>query len=331
MAPNTPSAIPEASSEVVDKAARTEQTPDEDAALKAIEQQRQGTVVDTAVKTEEILQEVQEQTASSTDTPTGEGEAAAEEDTEAKAGFLAGSLSWLSKQFESISKFFTDTGNTFGKWLKKMIGIEEEGSKEEDSGDEEPAEPESDEPEVSTEVDGEDLLTPEDASGLLEVKSWDEVMAITDLPTRVLQAALYANATNMDCFTKDGNHCSGWCDSVFEKAGLELYDDKSRIYCDGYEGWGKKGTLDGLELQPGDSIIRHNGNASTGNHQEIILSSDGPDEDGKYQVLTVGQTSVKGKSGVRKVRSMVIDSKDIKVVIRPGATHPFDGVGPLVA
>lgn len=328
MALNAPTAVPEASSEVADKAARTEQTPVPDAGLRAIEQQRQGTVVDTAAKTEEILREVQDQAGSSTDTPSDASGSAPEEDSEAKAGFLAGSLSWISKQFEGISKFFTDTGNTFGKWLKKMMGIEEEEPKEEGSGDEEPAEPESDEPEISTEVPGEELITPDDATGLLEVSSWDEVMAIEDLPTRVLQAALYAEATNMDCFTKDGNHCSGWCDSVFNKAGLNLYDDKSRIYCN-YKTWPKKGTMQGLELQPGDSIIRHNGNAATGDHQEIIVSSYGPDEDGDYQVVTVGQTSVKGKSGVRKIRSMVIHSKDIRVVIRPGATEPFEGKEPI--
>lgn len=166
---------------------------------------------------------------------------------------------------------------------------------------------------------------PEATSYEPSVKSWEEVLAISDLGQRVYQAALLAYKTNMDCFTKDGNHCSAWCDSVFNKAGLgTVYNDAARIYSN-YLSWPKKGTMEGLKLQPGDSIIRHNANRSTGYHQEIVLSSQGPDAEGNYQLVTVGQLSVKGKSGNRKIRTLTVPAEKIKAVIRPGATKPWTG------
>lgn len=326
MALNAPSAAPEASSEVLD-AARTEQTPaPDDAALRALEKQREGAKVESATQTETLAQEVLGQVTVPGATPEDVVDAA-EDAANTSGGW--GMLSGLSEFFTKISTKLGDMGKKFGEWLGELMGIK---PKDKDTEDETAAATADDEPEISTEMPDEDMLTPEDATGLLTVNSWDEVSTIVDLPTRVLQAALYANASGMDCFTKDKkgklqNHCSGWCDSVFKKAGLDLYDESSRIYCD-YENWPKKGSLQGLELQAGDSIIRYNGNASTGNHQEIIISSEGPDADGNYQILTVGQTSAKGTTGTRKVRSMEIKSKDIKAVIRPGATEPFEGSEP---
>ncbi len=326
MAPNAPSAAPEASSEVLD-AARTEAaSKPADAALQAIEQQKQSTVVNTATKTETLSQELLDQATAPGATPETVAAAAAADAAKKTGGW--GILSGFSEFFTKIGGTFGDIGKKFGDWLGKLMGTKpkKEGQPSSEADSTVSA---ADEPEISTEMPDEDLLTPEDATGLLTVKSWDEVSALSDLPTRVLQAALYANATDMDCFTSDGNHCSGWCDSVFEKAGLNVYDDKSRIYVgqpEYSEKWGARGTLSGLKLMPGDSVLYHN-EGGTNDHQDIVLSSEGPDEAGNYKVTNLGQLKAAGTGGERAVRTMTIKAEDIYVVIRPGATQPFEGDG----
>jgi cell wall-associated NlpC family hydrolase len=240
-------------------------------------------------------------------------------------GFLAS----LSHFFRDVSGSIGDAFKNVGAWLRDALGLK----KKEESG----VDPDEDRDTDSDSDRDTDLNTtakPDEIMKELMVKSWEEVKAISDLPTRVFQAALYAYSTNMDCFTSDGNHCSAWCDSVYEKCGLDVYNDKARIYVsnDAEYGkqWGARGTLNGLKLQAGDSIIRYNGNASTGNHQEIILQSTGPDAQGNYDVLTVGQTSVRGDSGVRKIRRLTVKGSDIRVVVRPGATQPWNNGGNLV-
>lgn len=236
----------------------------------------------------------------------------------------------LSAGFTSVSTWLGETGGKFGDWLGGLLGLKpKDDKKKSEAGSD--ADTDKDEDNDARYDTGDaldpDEKIPDDISHLLTVKSWEEVQAIPDLGQRVYQAALLAYAVNMDCFTKDGNHCSAWCDSVFNKAGLEtVYNDASRIFSD-YKTWPKKGTMQGLKLLPGDSIIRHNGNAATGYHQEIILSSEGPDSAGNYQIVTVGQLSVKGKSGNRKIRSLTVPAEKIKVVIRPGATKPWEGDG----
>lgn len=196
----------------------------------------------------------------------------------------------------SLGDWIKEKGKKLEDWVKRAFGFEPSEEKSEPS------------PESQVDVPGQ-----------LQVKSWDEVKAIPDLGQRVYQAALLAYSTGLDCFTKDGNHCSGWCDSVFEKAGLDLYKESARIYVGDYKGWKPRGSLTGLELKPGDSVIRHNGYTSTGDHQDIILSSQGADSEGNYQVKTVGQLSVHGTSGDRGIRSLTIKSSEIKVVVRPTA------------
>lgn len=218
---------------------------------------------------------------------------------------------FLSAKFSDISKWFGDAFEGLRKMLPKWVPG---STKDKPPAPEKPA------------AQVENSVPSLEAPGLT-VKSWEEVLQISDLGARVVQAALLAYSTNMDCLTDDGNHCSGWCDSVFEKAGLDLYDGKSRFYCDGYEGWDRRGPSKDFNgrLQPGDSIIRYNGNASTGNHQEIILSASNPDSSGNYTLTTLGQLEAKGTTGRREKQTLTVKAKDIRVVIRPGSTEPWDG------
>lgn len=234
-------------------------------------------------------------------------------------GFFASSLEWIKSTFdgavESVkdaAKWFCANTGGFGKWLQKTFGSKAENPVT---------------PDVQTAQATSTLEAPPEG---ISVNSWDEVMAIADLPTRVLQATLFAKATEMNCFVlakgKLENHCSGWCQSVFQKCGLDLYDEKPRLFCDGWQGWGKKGTLNGLKLKPGYSVIYTNEDG--GPHQDIILSSEGPDAEGNYRVTNLGQTKSYGDgTGERKVRTMTIPAKNIHVVIAPGATQPWTGDG----
>ncbi len=226
---------------------------------------------------------------------------------------FAGVGAWLSSGWshmaKSIEKLFTGFKNMLPDWLVDKEKEEEDSAEGSSSSAKKTEAPKP-------------VVNPTEG---LTVNSWEEVLAIADLPTRIVQAALYAYATDMDCFTKDGNHCSGWCDSVFNKAGLEtIYDVKSRIYCHNYKGWGERGTLQGLKILPGDTIIFHNGNSDTGDHHFITLSAEGPDPEGNYTIRNVSQPTTKN-GGERKVRTQVIAAKDIRVINRPGASEPWGG------
>ncbi len=218
-----------------------------------------------------------------------------------KAGFGA-VTTWLTANFKKFGEWTSEKSTAFGVWFRKTFDLKEPEEKKNEGQQPTPL-----------------LVSASEYLQKLAVRSWEDLQGISDKSQRVVQAALFAYATGMDCFTKDGNHCSGWCDSVFEKAGLDLYDQSSRIYVGDYENWKPRGTLTGLELKPGDSIIRYNGNGETGFHQEIVLSSNGPDANGNYEAVTVGQTSVSGNSGERKIRPLSIKGRDIKVVTRPSA------------
>jgi hypothetical protein len=267
-------------------------------------------------------------TASDADGPstTGTQETGGTGDEGRPEGFLAS----LSQFFRDVSGSIGDAFKNIGEWLRDALRLKkkEESGADPDEGRDTDTDTDTKRTQPSLSASVETDARPAAIMNRLTAKSWEEVKAISDLPMRVFQAALYAYSTNMDCFTSDGNHCSAWCDSVYEKCGLDVYNDKARIYVsnDAEYGkqWGARGTLNGLKLQAGDSIIRYNGNASTGNHQEIILQSTGPDAQGNYDVLTVGQTSVRGDSGVRKIRRLTVKGSDIRVVVRPGATQPWN-------
>jgi hypothetical protein len=265
-----------------------EKSPVEGAVSPAAQQEGQERQIDQQIAT--VEQRVSDAKAEGIDVNVPTSTDVDKKDKVPEPGLWASFTAGLS----SLGDWFKEKGKKIEDWVKKVFGF------------------------APTEEKKQEQAKP-DVPGQVQVKSWDEVKAIPDLGQRVYQAALFAYSTGLDCFTKDGNHCSGWCDSVFEKAGLDLYKESARIYVGDYKGWKPRGSLTGLELKPGDSVIRHNGFTSTGDHQDIILSSQGPDPDGNYQVKTVGQLSVRGTSGDREIRSSTIKAKDIKVVVRPTA------------
>ncbi len=218
-------------------------------------------------------------------------------------GFFAS----LGAGLKSAGTWISDHLKEAFDWIKKTLGFKDRDEELKKAARE------------ATRIAEGAFATSREGMTWLHIHSWDELLGISDLNQRVVQAALYAYATDMDCFTKDGNHCSGWCDSVFTKAGLNLYDKSKRIFVGDYKDWEPQGTLQGLSFQPGDSILYYNGNATSGFHQDIVLSSQGPDSKGDYQVTTVGQTASEGTSGTRKIRTFKIEGKNIKVVVRPTA------------
>lgn len=266
--------------------------------------------------------------ASSTDTDTDETPST-DEKPEEETGWLPKEWSfaaigaWLSGGWSKIAQSFDKLFAGFKKMLPDWLKSDEKEEEKEEAKDKKTSS------RTSPGSSGETLTHPSKPTEGLTVKSWEEVLAIQDLPTRIVQATLFAYSTDMNCFTKDGNHCSAWCDSVFNKAGLGgVYNEKERIFCDGYEGWSKRGTRQGLKIMPGDSFIFENGNGFTGRHQAIAINAVGPDANGNYTIDNLSQPSANSDgSGVRKRRTQVIPADKINVVIRPGATQPWNGDG----
>ncbi len=166
-------------------------------------------------------------------------------------------------------------------------------------------------------------LDADDLSENLKFNSWDEINEIADPGDRVKHASLFAIRTNMDCFTDDGNHCNGWADSVFNKAGLEtLYASQNRIFVSPkHPHWRPRGSLTGVDLRPGDAITYYNGNdiSEIGAHTAIVTKGAQIDQQGNYILNVAAQTWTNKAAGTgdRENYTVTIPAKDILVVVRP--------------